>query len=266
MTSKPLRNVSDDFCDATRLSDHQHICGLIRNSHGHNQLMPSKRSKAKETEALLKAANSLDEKAFAKYLPDEHKITSKDGNTTYVWTFHASEDLKDDDFEACFNLIEETSSADYKAASQGWHPKHKREEMGEKDMRYILLQDETELGILAFTSFMLTPEDDEAVIYIYEIHLSTALRGSGIGKGMVELVEGIGKAVGVSMSMLTVFTANEHAEAFYRHLGYTEDASSPQARKLRGGKVKKPEYLILSKKLTTIASTKRAKPWKNTAG
>ena len=92
--------------------------------------------------------------------------------------------------------------------------------------------------MMAFTSFMLTTEDDEVVVYIYEIHLSAGLRGTGIGKALVQLVESIGSAVGVQMSMLTVFTANKHAEAFYRHLGYVEDASSPQARKLRGGKIK----------------------------
>jgi ribosomal protein S18 acetylase RimI-like enzyme len=75
------------------------------------------------------------------------------------------------------------------------------------------------------------------------------LRGTGIGKALMQIVEHVGRKVGVRMSMLTVFTANTHAETFYRRLGYVEDASSPQARKLRGGKVKRPEYLILSKTL-----------------
>lgn len=224
--------------------------------------MSSRRSKAKETEDLLSATNSLNELAFAKYLPTEHSITTKDGLTTYPWTVRASQSLSEDELESCFGLIEETSSADYKAASQGWHPDAKREEMREKDMRYILLRQPSntpDSNLAAFTSFMLIPEDDEPVIYIYEIHLSPALRGTGIGKTLVNLVESIGRKVGVQMSVLTVFTANAHAEAFYRHLGYTEDDSSPRERKLRGGKVKRPEYLILSKSLQGKAPAKRVK-------
>jgi GNAT superfamily N-acetyltransferase len=221
--------------------------------------MPSRRPKAKETEALLSVANALDKAAFARYLPQEHSIASKDGQATYPWTFSHSQNLSSEELESCFGLIEETSSADYRAASQGWHPEAKRKEMLETDMRYIVLRAPEESNILAFTSFMLTSEEDEAVVYIYEIHLSASLRGTGVGKSLIELVESIGRAVGVQMSMLTVFTANKHAEAFYRHLGYSDDASSPQVRKFRGGKVKRPEYLILSKDLHHSATTKRRK-------
>ncbi|KIW07336.1 uncharacterized protein PV09_02185 [Verruconis gallopava] len=226
--------------------------------------MPSRRSNAKDTESFLSALNALDEAAFAKYLPSSSELKSKDGSKTYVWTFHLSSNLNDDDLEACFSLVEETSSADYQAASQGWNPDHKRSEMRERDMRYILVHRSGKEGhnsVLAFTSFMLTPEDDQPVIYIYEIHLSPELRGTGIGKALMEMVASIGRKVGVSMSMLTVFTTNQHAEAFYRRLGYTEDDSSPRDRKLRGGKIKRPEYLILSKNLReqANATTKRIK-------
>jgi ribosomal protein S18 acetylase RimI-like enzyme len=173
--------------------------------------------------------------------------------------FVHSQSLKAKELDACFDLIEETSSADYRAASQGWHPQAKREEMLEKDMRYILLRPTDDERIVAFISFMLTTEEDEAVVYIYELHLSSGLRGTGIGKALIELVESVGRAVRVAVSMLTVFTANKHAEAFYRHLGYFEDASSPPVRKLRGGKVKRPEYLILSKSLQQPVSNKRCK-------
>jgi ribosomal protein S18 acetylase RimI-like enzyme len=226
--------------------------------------MPSRRSKAKETEALLGAANALDEHEFTQHLPEKRIITARDGDTSYTWTFHTSQTLSEADFDACFHLVEETSSADYKRASQGWHPDHKREEMHENDMRYILVrstENSESNEILAFTSFMLTTEDDEAVIYIYEIHLMPDLQGTGIGKSLMQIVEHVGRQVGVSMSMLTVFTANAHADAFYRRIGYMEDASSPRARKLRGGKVKRPEFLILSKSLRTVGNgtTKRMK-------
>jgi GNAT superfamily N-acetyltransferase len=218
--------------------------------------MSPRRSKAGDTKNLLRAANSLKERQFAeKYLHSDRTITAtKDEQyTTYPYTFHTSSNLLPEDLQACFDLIEETSSADYKTASQGWHPHEKLIEMMDTDMRYILVQCEEEL--MAFTSFMLCEEEDVPVVYVYEIHLSSKLRGSGVGKALMHIVEDVGRKVGVEMSMLTVFTANAHAEEFYRRLGYTEDASSPQARKLRGGKVKRPEYLIMSKTLRDEGGT-----------
>jgi ribosomal protein S18 acetylase RimI-like enzyme len=172
-------------------------------------------------------------------------------------------------------LIEETSQADYKASSTGWRPKAKRKEMREEDMQYLLIrpwqhdedtqsrdgntkakanldggdQSNTE-RIVAFASFMLTMEEDQAVIYIYEIHLDPSVRAIGVGKWLMRIVEEIGQKVGVNRSMLTVFTRNSTAENFYKRLGYSKDVISPTERKLRGGKVKRPDYLILSKNIT----------------
>jgi ribosomal protein S18 acetylase RimI-like enzyme len=187
--------------------------------------------------------------------------TAKDG-TQYATSAQTSTDLPEREFARCFNLIRETSSADYKSSSNGWDPSFKKEEMKEVDMRYLLVRrskssthtspdDDTSLEeeIVAFLSFMLTMEEDEAVIYIYEVHSDTCVRGIGLGKFLMQYVEHIGRKASVVKSMLTVFTRNTHAEEFYRRLGYTEDAICPPARKLRGGKVKKPEYLILSKDL-----------------
>jgi ribosomal protein S18 acetylase RimI-like enzyme len=165
------------------------------------------------------------------------------------------------EFDRCFGLIEETSSADYKAAStHGWDPDWKKKEMRLPVMRYLLVRrepdakgesQENDSKILAFLSFMLTMDDNErdSVLYVYELHLDTTVRSTGLGKYLMGFAETIGKNVGVVKIMLTVFTSNEHAEAFYRRLGYDNDVSSPEAKKLRGGVVKKPDYWILGKEL-----------------
>jgi len=66
---------------------------------------------------------------------------------------------------------------------------------------------------------------------------------------VMDVVEGIGRNVGVSKVMLTVFKANAAAVGWYARLGYREDEFSPAARRLRNGTVKEPTYLILSKSL-----------------
>jgi ribosomal protein S18 acetylase RimI-like enzyme len=228
---------------------------------------PSKRTKQRSpsnpAKEQLKAANALSLLEFVKrYFPKTPELYTAKNRLEYTVTPQTSTSLSEVDLMRCFNLIEETSSADYRASSSGWDPTYKKEEMKEVDMRYILVRRSTSLSelvseestnagkdIIAFMSFMLTMEENEAVIYIYEVHSDTSARGIGLGKFLMQLVEDIGRNAGVVKSMLTVFTRNIHAEAFYKRMGYIEDASCPPARKLRGGKVKKPEYLILSKEL-----------------
>lgn len=154
------------------------------------------------------------------------------------------------DLDACFNLIRETSSIAYKNSSRGWHPSAKKEEMREENMWYLLVRpDQPDFPIAAFTSFMITIEDDYPVIYTYEIHLSPSLRGQRLGAHLMDIVEDIGTKANMTKAMLTVFTSNEGAERFYRKREYETDEFSPQERRLRGGKIKRPDYLILSKPL-----------------
>ncbi|KAJ5509379.1 hypothetical protein N7527_011522 [Penicillium freii] len=104
-------------------------------------------------------------------------------------------------------------------------------------------------NVLGFLSFMVTYEDGKEVVYCYEIHLSPAARGRGVGTLLMGQMEGIGRAVGLEKSMLTVFKSNEIARRFYERLGYEVDEYSPRPRMLRNGTILDVDYLILSKGL-----------------
>ena len=124
------------------------------------------------------------------------------------------------------------------------------------DLRYIVLKQEKDdkgrdgiSEVEGFLSFMLTYEDGYEVIYCYEIHLSPQLQGTGLGKRLMAMMEEVGKKARVEKAMLTVFKANNAAMRFYERLGYEEDEYSPRPRKLRGGVVKEPDHMILSKPL-----------------
>lgn len=94
----------------------------------------------------------------------------------YALSLCSAGDLSKSDFDACFNLIDLTSGQDYRSSSTGWHPAAKRSEMSSPDLRYMLVKDST--GTLqGFTSFMPTFEDGKAVVYCYEIHLTTNVKG-----------------------------------------------------------------------------------------
>ncbi|KAL1847424.1 N alpha-acetyl-transferase [Paecilomyces lecythidis] len=209
--------------------------------------------------------------ATAKTTTGENPATTSE---TYTLEIHSAASIPPADFQACFNLIELTSSNDYGNSSIGWSPSKKRKEMKLPDMRYMVLkkQDESKPETtssvesakgdgtappgkdiaLGFLSFMVTYEDGKEVIYCYEIHLAPAMQGKGVGKRMMDLYEEIGRRVGLEKAMLTVFKANAVASKFYERLGYEVDEYSPQPRKLRNGTIKEPDYVILSKPLNVV--------------
>lgn len=122
--------------------------------------------------------------------------------------------------------------------------------------RYPLSKQLVEAGdspspVLGFLSFMITLDDDYEypVLYIYEIHLSSEFRSCGLGAHLMQIAEHIGRGVGVTKTMLTVFASNKAAERFYRRLEYSKDEISPEPRILRNGLVKPVDYMIMSKVL-----------------
>lgn len=173
----------------------------------------------------------------------------------YLIRLNTASNIRPEDLEACFKLVERTSSLDYKTSSVGWSAAKKRQEMADPDVKYLLLTTSDGVSftpayrVHGFLSFMLTREDELPVIYCYEVHLWPSLRGRGIGRKLMGLMEDIGKQAGVQGSMLTVFTKNETAKKMYERMGYEVHDSSPSPRRLRGGRTKEPDYQILWKTL-----------------
>lgn len=175
--------------------------------------------------------------------------------------------IAESDLMACFELVRLTSVAAYEASTMGWSSKDKLKEMRLADMKYLLLkkQDhdaehpgaEGSTGLptrmMGFASFMMTEEDELEVVYCYEIHLHPEVQGQGLGPRLMEILESIGKAVGMEISMLTVFTSNVMANRVYKRLGYEwyDEEPVPAPRRLRSRETvqAKPTYVILAKEL-----------------
>ena len=74
---------------------------------------------------------------------------------------------------------------------------------------------------------------------------------TGLGTLLIDhLVAVAEKVPSVEKAMLTCFASNARAMRFYERLGFGVDEFSPRERQLRGGKVVKPDYVILSRKTT----------------
>ena len=181
---------------------------------------------------------------------------TSEASGSYRIDVESSETIQLEDLDACFHLIDTTSKIHYANSCMGWHPKAKRKEMILPDLKYLIVRQHVESEVLGFASFMLTFEDGIEVIYLYEIHLSEAIRGIGIGKHLIQILRHVGQRSCMEKIMLTIFEVNSEARKFYERLGFALDEISPAPRKLRRGVVKQPHYAILSKTLKTNSSKK----------
>jgi len=82
-------------------------------------------------------------------------------------------------------------------------------------------------------------ENDEPVLYLYEIQLEEKACRRGFGTKMMTVVENIAARTRMSKVVLTVLMNNEAAMQFYRKLGYTNNEKLGSAY----------PYRILSKKI-----------------
>ena len=242
-------------------------------------------NKRRESMPLVERSNSLSLEDFQTLyipaaslsLPPGPCPASEQQGSCYI-KLETAKTIPSEELKACFDLIASTSKSDYEQSSIGWSPSKKLREMKLPDLKYLLIctnpkdeggneeaSNETSAKVTqkrkvhGFASFMVTYEDGYEVVYVYEIHLSKSLRGKGIGKSLFTIMEEVGRGVGLCKIMLTVFVAAKGATGFYERLGFEIDEYSPGPRKLRGGKVKKPDYLILSKKLKDESRAKSLK-------
>ncbi|ROT35043.1 hypothetical protein SODALDRAFT_76987 [Sodiomyces alkalinus F11] len=208
------------------------------------------------TDPLETANRQSDEDFIRNYLkPSEGwtKWAHPRTEAPYTLSLKGVPSLTTAELAACFALVEKTSSADYRASSMGWSP-FKKTEMKSPDLRYILVTDESG-SLRGFTSFMPTWEEGEPVIYCYEIHLEDDLRGTGLAGLLMGFLETVAVNIPlIEKVMLTCFLRNAKAVAFYKKLGFVKDAISPQERRLRGGKLFVPDYVIMSRTISRTAT------------
>ena len=205
----------------------------------------------------IEATNSLDLQTFKNIYFHEgdpaHRFEHVHSESSKIYTIFLefSSTISRADLDACFTLIASTSASAYSSSSIGWSASKKRKEMRLPDLRYLLIKENAASLSEGFLSFMLTYEDGHEVIYCYEIHLSAHLQRCGLGKHMMAIMENVGSKVAIEKAMLTVFVKNGAAMSFYDTLGYQIDEFSPEPKTLRNGVVKEPDYVILSKVLSS---------------
>jgi N-alpha-acetyltransferase 40 len=164
--------------------------------------------------------------------------------------FKPSAELTHQELSACLDLVATTSRLDYEQSSWGWHPRRKKREMREEEMRYLLVRTTNTMqsDVQGFLSFMLTHDSSPSVpvLYVYEIHLAAHLRKLGLGAHLMQVVEDLAQMFSMEKIMLTCFVRNVKAYNFYVSRDYEKDVISPEDRSTRK-KTTTPDYVIFSK-------------------
>jgi ribosomal protein S18 acetylase RimI-like enzyme len=229
-----------------------------------------------QKDKLVEDINALSIQDFHSRFVDEDALEYHTDRTDTSSTFNislvAADWLAPGEYNAAFNLIEETSRADYESSTFGWHPRRKRKEMLEPEMKYLLVRrkgteptierskdcGDLDTSVLGFLSFMVDHDSSPSVpvLYIYEIHLAKTLRGLGLGNHLMHVADLLAQNMGLAKVMLTCFLCNKKAYSFYADHGFLKDACSPEDRKTRN-KVVAVDYAILSKDSQAIADMPR---------
>ncbi|GLT28798.1 hypothetical protein SLA2020_037050 [Shorea laevis] len=115
--------------------------------------------------------------------------------------------------------------------------KVKRREMVSPDARYIFVHEVPnavanagqDKGLMVgFVHYRFTLEEEIPVVYVYEVQLESRVRGKGLGKFLMQLIELIARKNHMGAVVLTVQKANLSAMNFYTSkLRYTISSISP---------------------------------------
>ncbi|KAL8283095.1 hypothetical protein RQP46_005873 [Phenoliferia psychrophenolica] len=136
-----------------------------------------------------------------------------------------------------FSLFELNMKAMFEASTAGYDRDDKFRELFHPDSRFVIAREEGD-GVdekaIAFAMFRFDTEQTAGdrhaeVLYCYEVQVSEAGRGRGVGTLLVEVLARLGKEWAMEKVMLTVFKANDGALALYRKTGFLEDEISPGA-------------------------------------
>lgn len=116
----------------------------------------------------------------------------------------------------------------------GWNWAHKRKEIRQRGMRYLLAYGLDTGSPIGFLNFLYTTEEDaeghsRRVAYVYELQLEAPHQGMGIGTALLARLASIlvSDREAPKQIMLTCFTANVGAIRFYCRHGFCVDSISP---------------------------------------
>ncbi|XP_026808726.1 N-alpha-acetyltransferase 40 isoform X1 [Rhopalosiphum maidis] len=175
--------------------------------------------------------------SFMKYNKNDLEVTMHFIKAPAMTTF-----LKD----KLYSMIKDNMMEAYKKCPWGWDGKKKRAELFHKDARYILVRHSSDNSLAAFVHFRFDIENLIEVLYLYELQIEKNVRGKGLGRYLMTLLETMAFHYKMKRIVLTVLKSDVNVVKFYFSLQYEIESYSPEDA----------FYYILSKKKKTLELTK----------
>ncbi|KAJ6503477.1 acyl-CoA N-acyltransferase [Mycena vitilis] len=161
--------------------------------------------------------------------PASQLAKSVASNSTHTVKVLLAEGLDECTRGSVWSMFETNMRTMYTASSFGWDPPHKKEELFNRLSRFILVYPTSGTqSLVAFTAFRFEFEDDQNILYCYDIQVSKTSQRNGLGQALMNQLVQIGADFGLDKIMLTVFKGNKPALKFYKSFGFVMDADSPE--------------------------------------
>ncbi|KAM5533109.1 hypothetical protein V8D89_013252 [Ganoderma adspersum] len=155
--------------------------------------------------------------------------------TEFLLRVERGSGLSSADQDAVWRLWELNMRAMIEPSSFGWDPPEKKKELFHESSRYILMlhddgtpqAEERDLRIVAFTHFRFEYDQDEELIYCYELQVAEGFRHRGLGRFLFDKLVAIGTHWLMEKILLTVLNVNKSAREMYSKVGFVVDPTSP---------------------------------------
>ncbi|KIP12439.1 hypothetical protein PHLGIDRAFT_123988 [Phlebiopsis gigantea 11061_1 CR5-6] len=161
---------------------------------------------------------------------------TREAHTFTVNLLHSSE-LSESWKDAIWDIIEDNMEEMCAKSSVGWEPREKAKELFHADVRFIILsipavpasdlKTEDSDVVVGFSVFKFGYEEGETLLSCYDIQLAGDFQKLGLEEFLACEMLDLGTRWNMEKVMLTVLKVNSSADQFYRRLGFTLDASSP---------------------------------------
>jgi len=177
-------------------------------------------------------------------------VNPPDGYTCKVLP---ADELPKNKKEQIWSIIEDNMRDLYVDSSMGWNPPEKLKELFDPLARFIVVSPvDNPDKVEAYCTFRFEYEEEEDLVYCYELQINRLHQRKGIGRFLVNSLEAIGRNFRMGKIMLTVFDKNVAAIDFYSAMHFNLDPCSPSYHEDGKGEYEEDDsvdYQILSKTL-----------------
>ncbi|XP_078592744.1 N-alpha-acetyltransferase 40-like [Branchiostoma floridae x Branchiostoma japonicum] len=189
-----------------------------------------KKKRRKEEQAKLAASFTLVEAANKQEDPmatmAPFKKYERNGLNLAIECKKVAE-LDKDTVDWAFSITKDNMQTLYEESNWGWNDRLKKEELTEDKAWYLVARDQ-EGQPIAFSHFRFDMDEDEEVLYCYEIQLTKTARRKGLGKFMMQILQLLANKAQMLKVMVTVFKMNtESRDFFLKALKFELDETDP---------------------------------------